>query len=98
LLIHRQQVNQSYLVEHITVFTLPHLQTPGARGMSLAQQFTMGDKHGMMMLYGMVQKQAMMLSFNDIYRILCVMMFLLVPTFLFLKRDTRNLPASEAAH
>jgi MFS transporter, DHA2 family, multidrug resistance protein len=97
LLIHRQQVNQSYLVEHITVFTLPHLQTPGARGMSLAQQFTMGDKHGMMMLYGMVQKQAMMLSFNDIYRILCVMMFLLVPTFLFLKRDTRNLPA-EAAH
>jgi DHA2 family multidrug resistance protein len=98
LLIHRQQVNQSYLVEHITVFTLPHLQTPGARGMSLAQQFTMGDKHGMMMLYGMVQRQAMMLSFNDIYRILCVMMFLLVPTFLFLKRDTRNLPASEAAH
>jgi len=26
-----------------------------------------------------------------------VMMLLLVPTFLFLKRDTRNLPA-EAAH
>src|SRR5713226_1131160 len=97
LLIHRQQVNQSYLVEHVTVFTLPHLQMPGARGMSLAQQFAMGDKHGMMMIYGMVQRQAMMLSFNDIYRILCVMMFLLVPTFLFLKRDTRNLPA-EAAH
>ena len=97
LLIHRQHVNQSYLVEHVTVFTLPHMQMPGARGMSLAQQFTMGDKHGMMMLYGMVQRQAMMLSFNDIYRILCVLMLLLVPTFLFLKRDTRNLPA-EAAH
>src|SRR5260370_37120675 len=26
LLIHRQQVNQSYLVDHITVFTLPHMQ------------------------------------------------------------------------
>jgi len=43
------------------------------------------------------KRQAMMLSFNDIYRILCVLMLVLVPTFLFLKRDTRNLPA-EAAH
>jgi hypothetical protein len=39
----------------------------------------------------------MMLSFNDIYRILCVLMLVLVPTFFFLKRDTRNLPV-EAAH
>ena len=96
LLIHRQQVNQSYLVEHITVFTLPRLQMPG-RGPSLAQEFAMGHKHGIMMLYGMVERQAMMLSFNDIYRILCVLMLALVPTFLFLKRDTRNLPA-EASH
>ena len=90
-------MNQSNLGQHITVFTLPRLQMPGERGMSLAQQYTMGDKHGMMMLYGMVQRQAMMLSFNDIYRILCALMLVLVPTFLFLKRDTRNLPA-EAAH
>jgi hypothetical protein len=57
----------------------------------------MGHKHGMMMLYEMVQRQAMMLSFNDIYRMLTVLMLVLVPTFLFLKRDTRNLSA-EAAH
>src|SRR5215469_5834744 len=95
LLIHRQQVNQSYLVEHVTVFTLPHLQMPG--GMNLGQEYAMGHKHGMMMLYGLVQRQAMMLSFNDIYRILCVLMIVLVPTFMFLKRDTRNLPA-EAGH
>jgi MFS transporter, DHA2 family, multidrug resistance protein len=95
LLIHRQQVNQSYLVEHVTVFSLPHLQMPG--GINLGEQYAMGQKHGMMMLYGLVQRQAMMLSFNDIYRILCVLMLVLVPTFLFLKRDTRNLPA-EAGH
>jgi DHA2 family multidrug resistance protein len=95
LLIHREQVNQSYLVEHITVFTLPHMQMPG--GLNMGNEFAMGHKHGMMMLYEMVQRQAMMLSFNDIYRILCVLMLVLVPTFLFLKRDTRNLPA-EAAH
>src|SRR3984885_4390958 len=95
LLIHRQQVNQSYLVEHITVFTLPHMQMPG--GLNMGEEFAMGHKHGMMLLYEMVQRQAMMLSFNDIYRILCVLMMVLVPTFLFLKRDTRNLPA-EAGH
>jgi DHA2 family multidrug resistance protein len=94
LLIHRQQVNQSYLVEHITVFTLPHLAMPG-RGAGLYQDFAMGNKHGIMMLYGMVQRQAMMLSFNDIYRILAVLMLALVPTFLLLKRDTRNLPPGE---
>jgi DHA2 family multidrug resistance protein len=95
LLIHRQQVNQSYLVEHITVFTLPHMQMPG--GLNMGNEFAMGHKHGMAMLYGMVQRQASMLSFNDIYRDLTVLMLILVPTFLFLKRDTRNLPA-EAAH
>ncbi|HUA35602.1 MAG TPA: DHA2 family efflux MFS transporter permease subunit [Candidatus Binataceae bacterium] len=91
LLIHRQQVQQSYLVEHVSVFSLPHMRMPGA-AMSLAQQFAMGERHGMAMLYGLVQRQAMMLSFNDIYRMLAVLMALMVPTFLFLKRDIRNLP------
>jgi hypothetical protein len=44
----------------------------------------------------MVQRQAMMLSFNDIYRMLAVLMVLMVPTFMFLQRDRRNLPASHA--
>jgi DHA2 family multidrug resistance protein len=88
LLIHREQVQQSYLAEHVTVFDLPKLSVPG--GPDLAHQLMMGQKEGMMMLYGMVQRQAMMLSFNDIYRMLCVLMLLLVPTFLFLQRDTRN--------
>jgi DHA2 family multidrug resistance protein len=95
LLIHRQQVNQSYLVQHITVFTLPHMQMPG--GLNMGHEFAMGHKHSMMMLYGMVQRQAAMLSFNDIYRMLCMLIILLVPAFLFLKRDTRNLPA-QAGH
>ena len=93
LLIHRQQVRQSYLVEHVSVFSLPHLRMPGAQGMDLAQAAAMGQRHGMAMVYGMVQRQAMMLSFNDIYRMLAVLMLLMIPTFLFLQRDRRNLPA-----
>ena len=93
LLIHRQQVRQSYLVEHVSIFTLPHLRMPGAREFDLAQQLAMGERHGMAMIYGLVQRQAMMLSFNDIYRMLALLMLLLVPTFFFLQRDMRNVPA-----
>jgi len=31
-----------------------------------------------------------MLSFNDIYRMLALLMLLLIPTFMFLQRDMRN--------
>jgi MFS transporter, DHA2 family, multidrug resistance protein len=92
LLIRREQVNQSYLTEHVSAFTLSHMRMPG-RSMSLAQQMAGGHREGLAMLYGMVQRQAMMLSFNDIYRMLAVLMILMVPTFVFLQRDRRNLPS-----
>jgi MFS transporter, DHA2 family, multidrug resistance protein len=94
LLIHREQIQQSYLVEHVSVFALPHLRMPGSHA-SLYSDFAMGNRHAMGMLYEMLQRQAMMLSFNDIYRMLAVMMIVLVPTFLFLQRDRRNLPVAE---
>ncbi len=92
LLIRRQQTNQSNLVAHVSVFDLMKI-SPGGGGMDLSHQLATGQKQGLMLLYGMVQRQAMMLSFNDIYRILCVLMLVLIPTFLLLQRDTRNLPA-----
>lgn len=98
LLIHRQQVQQSYLVEHVSVFDLMKITPPGraAPGLDLMGQLAAGRKQELMMLYGLVQRQAMMLSFNDIYRMLCMLMLVLIPTFLILQRDTRNLRS--AAH
>ncbi len=93
LLIRRQQVRQSYLVEHVSIFTLPRLRMPGAQGMDLAHQLAMGQRHGMAMIYGLVQRQSMMLSFNDIYKMLAVLILLMIPSFFFLQRDRRNLPA-----
>jgi DHA2 family multidrug resistance protein len=90
LLIHREQVRQSYLVEHVSVFNLTNI---GSVSGDLSHQLVSGQKQGLMMLYGLVQRQAMMLSFNDIYRLLCGMMLIVVPTFIFLKRDLRNAPA-----
>ena len=95
LLVHREQVRQSYLVEHVSVFNLMRIPALGARQTDLAHQLATGQKEGMMMLYGLVQRQAMMLSFNDIYRMLCVLMLMLIPTFFFLQRDLRNVSAVE---
>jgi DHA2 family multidrug resistance protein len=91
LLIRREQVNQSYLTERVSAFTLSGMRTPG--GSTIAQQMLTGHREGLAMVYGMIQRQAMMLSFNDIYRMLAMLMLIMVPTFIFLQRDRRNLPA-----
>jgi hypothetical protein len=40
----------------------------------------------------MIQGQAMMLSFNDIYRFLSIFMLMLAPVFLVLKRGKGGAP------
>jgi hypothetical protein len=48
------------------------------------------------MVYGMIQRQAMMLSFNDIYRTLAIVMMILIrPSYYCLAHSP---PASMAAH
>jgi DHA2 family multidrug resistance protein len=93
MLIRQQQVRQSYLVEHVSIFSLIRIPAMGSAQTDLAQQLIAGQQQGMIVLYHAVQRQAMMLSFNDIYRLLCVMMMVLIPTFMFLQRDLRNAPA-----
>ncbi len=93
LLVRRGQVHQNYLVQHVSIFDLGNLHLPSMGGGSIADQVAIGEMQGMQMLYGMVQRQAMMLSFNDIYRLLALLMIIMVPTVFFLQRDRRNLPA-----
>ena len=57
---------------------------------------TNGQMRGLGAIYGMIQVQAMMLSFNDIYRFLSIFMLILVPAFLLLKRGGGGAPV--AAH
>ena len=49
-------------------------------------QLTGGNHQGFAGVYGMIQAQASMLSFNDIYRVLAIWMVLLIPSFLLLRR------------
>ena len=90
-LVHYQQIYQSHLVEHFSVFDAWRLsgqmpQVPGAPRFQYMPQIITGQHQGFAMLYGAIQAQATILAFNDIYRILAVMMFVLIPGFMLLRR------------
>jgi MFS transporter, DHA2 family, multidrug resistance protein len=101
LLNSREQIHQSYLVQHITVFDAWRLDhaaamAPGALHPSLMQGLINGHPQGFGMLYGTVQAQASLMAYNDIYRLLAVMAFIFVPSFLLLNK--LNAGSSAAAH
>jgi DHA2 family multidrug resistance protein len=91
VLVNHEQTHQSYLVEHFTVFDAWKMSNaanhaPGAHGFDYAHQILTDQKQGLGMVYGMIQRQAAMLSFNDIYRTLAIAMIILIPSFLLLRR------------
>jgi DHA2 family multidrug resistance protein len=93
LLISHQQIHQSTLVEHFSVFDAWRLSNlgqhqAGSPTFHYLPQITTGKKQGFGMIYGTIQAQAAMLSFNDIYRLLAVAMVLLIPSFLLMRRTT----------
>jgi DHA2 family multidrug resistance protein len=101
VLVNHEQTHQSYLTEHFSVFdawkmsSAAHL-APGSHGFNYSAEIITGQKQGLGMVYGMIQQQAAMLSFYDIYRTLAIVMMLLIPTFLLLRRPQAG--ASSAAH
>jgi MFS transporter, DHA2 family, multidrug resistance protein len=90
-LVNHEQIHQSYLAAHFSVFdawkmSAAGARVPGAQAFSYLPQIITGQKQGLGMVYAMIQAQAAMLSFNDIYRVLGIVMILLVPSFLLLRR------------
>jgi DHA2 family multidrug resistance protein len=90
VLVSHQQIHQSRLVEHFTVFDAWRLtnlgQTlPGAPTFRYAPQLITGQKQGFGMVYGAIQAQSAMLSFNDIYRILTLISLIMIPSYLLMR-------------
>ncbi|HVA40250.1 MAG TPA: DHA2 family efflux MFS transporter permease subunit, partial [Candidatus Binataceae bacterium] len=90
-LVNYEQVHQSRLVEHVSVFDAWRLsqrgpRMPGSPPFHLMGQLITGQKQGLGMVYGMIMSQAAILSFDDLYRILSMLMILMVPAFLGLRR------------
>jgi MFS transporter, DHA2 family, multidrug resistance protein len=87
-LLSREQVHQSRLVEHFSVFDAWKLHDMGARmpGSPTFESLpgiTNGHQQ-LGMVYGVVQAQSAMMSFNDIYWIIAIALIPLIPLFLFL--------------
>ncbi|HLK86861.1 MAG TPA: DHA2 family efflux MFS transporter permease subunit [Candidatus Binataceae bacterium] len=101
-LTHLEQTRQSNLVNHLTVFDAWRLgasgtRMPGGSHFNYMHQLVTGQKQGLAMIYGEVQRQAMMLSLNDIYRSLCYLMLIALVITAFLPR-TRAQGGAAAAH
>src|SRR5579885_883621 len=91
LLVRREQVNQSRLVEHVSPFSAwdlsrSSLGLPGAIHFNYMNELVTGQKQGLAMLYGSVQSQATMLSLNNIYRTLSIVMILAISLCFMLPR------------
>jgi MFS transporter, DHA2 family, multidrug resistance protein len=101
LLNSKEQVHQSYLVQHFTIFDAWKFDraaptSPGALHLGLVQGMAANDHRGFGLIYGMIQAQASLMAYNDIYRMLAILAALFVPTFLLLRKSRPG--AGAAAH
>ncbi len=90
MLISRQQTHQSRLVEHFSIFEAWRLgdsgwHPAGAPTFGYLPQIITGQKQGFGLVYGAIQAQGAMLSFNDIYWIITLMSLVMIPSFLLLR-------------
>jgi DHA2 family multidrug resistance protein len=93
LLNSREQIHQSYLVQHFSVFDAWHMSErgasmPGAQTFDFARELATNQRQGLGMVYQTVQVQASLLAYNDIYRVLAIVGALCIPICIFLKKQT----------
>jgi DHA2 family multidrug resistance protein len=98
-LLSRQQVHQSRLVEHFSVFDAWRLHNlgqhlPGSPVFSYLPGPSRGHEQ-LGMLYGVVQAQSAMLSFNDIYWVIALAVIPLIP-FCMLLPSSKSVISSPA--
>jgi DHA2 family multidrug resistance protein len=88
MLLSHQQIHQSYLVQHFSVFDAWRMSqagayVPGSPAFRYAEQMVTGQHQGLGMVYYAIQQQAAMLAFNDIYRLLAIIALATIPSFVF---------------
>ncbi len=100
ILVAREQIHQARLVEHFSVFDAWRIsQAPPRMPGGPAFHFlahTGGQRQGLAMIYGMVQAQAAILSFNDIYRMLSLLALTVLPIYLVVRKAPMS--TAQAGH
>jgi MFS transporter, DHA2 family, multidrug resistance protein len=91
-LLAREQVHQSRLVEHFSIFDAWRLHTIGAHlPGSPVFQYSPGIPHQQLgIIYRLVQAQSAMLAFNDVYWIIAIATIPLIPLCLLLPSSKKH--------
>ena len=89
MMVRREQLQQSRLTEHVSVFDAWHLGQratgmPGGMSFNYMNEIVTGQKQGLAMLYGGVQSQSMMLALNHTYQWLSIVMIFAIVLCFFL--------------
>lgn len=97
----REQLHQAYLTQHFTSFDAWKMDQaaplmPGAPQFHMVTGLISQQSQGLAMVYRVVQQQASLLAYNDIYRTLALAAAIFSPGFLLLKRTRPG--GSSAAH
>ena len=98
MLVRREQIQQSHLADHFSVFDAWRMSKapahmPGSPNFNYLGAIVSGQKRGFAMIYSSVQAQAMMISLNDIYRMLAYMMIIGLLLCFLLPRTRGKAPA-----
>jgi MFS transporter, DHA2 family, multidrug resistance protein len=98
LLNSRQQVHQSYLAQRFTPFTAYQMSRagasmPGSQTFNYMHEMVTNQYHGMASVYALIQQQAMLMAYNDIYRDLSLVAAIFIPAFLLLRQAGGRAPA-----
>ncbi len=88
----QEQTHQAYLTQHFTTFDAWRTDQagplmPGSPHFHLMNGLLAQQAQGLAMVYEVVQRQASLLAYNDIYRMLALTAALFAPGFLLLKRS-----------
>lgn len=97
ILARRSQFHQSHLVEHLTPFDVPYRVASENAARALQQRGipeALSQHGGLAAIYGELHRQASMLSFNDTFFIVSVMMISVLPLVLLMKRPRGHPPAA----
>ncbi|MGH7934952.1 MAG: DHA2 family efflux MFS transporter permease subunit, partial [Candidatus Binataceae bacterium] len=86
-----QQIHQADLARHFSIFDAWRMshsaaRMPGAPSFNVMNQLVTGQKQGLEMVYGTIQTQASLLSFNDVYRLFAFAVLIIAPLFIFFRR------------
>jgi MFS transporter, DHA2 family, multidrug resistance protein len=85
------QIHQSYLVAHFTPFEAWRMsqapaRMPGSPPFNFMHQLVTGQHQSLGMVYRMIQDQALLLAYNDVYRMFAYLALLFVPGCILLSR------------